>query len=54
MGYSDSLFPELNLQVKKGEKIAIVGHNGIGKTTMLKTLLDQIKPLSGSIFVGNE
>lgn len=52
IGYSDPLCPELNLQVKKGEKIAIVGHNGIGKTTMLKTLLGQIKPLSGSISVG--
>ena len=36
IGYSDPLCPELNLQVKKGEKIAIIGHNGIGKTTMLK------------------
>lgn len=52
IGYSDPLCPELNLQVKKGEKIAIIGHNGIGKTTMLKTLLGQIKPLSGSISVG--
>ncbi|QWH15995.1 ABC-F family ATP-binding cassette domain-containing protein [Bacillus mycoides] len=52
IGYSDPLCPELNLQVKKGEKIAIVGHNGIGKTTMLKTLLGQIKPISGSISVG--
>ncbi|MCW1241171.1 ABC-F family ATP-binding cassette domain-containing protein [Bacillus pretiosus] len=52
IGYSSPLCPELNLQVKKGEKIAIVGHNGIGKTTMLKTLLGQIKPLSGSISVG--
>ncbi|MED2030417.1 ABC-F family ATP-binding cassette domain-containing protein [Bacillus thuringiensis] len=52
VGYSEPLFPGLNLQVKKGEKIAVVGHNGIGKTTMLKTLLGQIKPLSGSIFVG--
>ena len=39
---------------EKGEKIAIIGHNGIGKTTMLKTLLGQIKPLSGSISVENE
>lgn len=53
VGYSEPLFPDLNLQVKKGEKIAIVGQNGIGKTTILKTLLGQIKPLSGSIFVGD-
>ena len=53
VGYSEPLFPDLNLQVKKGEKIAIVGQNGIGKTTILKTLLGQIKPLSGLIFVGD-
>ena len=52
IGYGEPLFPELDFQVKKGEKIAIIGHNGIGKTTMLKTLLGQIKPLSGSVSVG--
>ncbi|WP_430477200.1 ABC-F family ATP-binding cassette domain-containing protein [Bacillus cereus] len=53
IGYSEPLFPELDFQVKKGEKIAIVGHNGIGKTTMLKTLLGKIKPLSGLVSVGD-
>lgn len=52
IGYGEPLFPELDFQVKKGEKIAIVGHNGIGKTTMLKTLLGQIKPLSGLVSIG--
>lgn len=52
IGYGEPLFPELDFQVKKGEKIAIIGHNGIGKTTMLKTLLGQIKPLGGSVSVG--
>ncbi|KFN03769.1 ABC transporter ATP-binding protein [Bacillus clarus] len=52
IGYKEPFFPEINLQVKKGEKIAIVGHNGIGKTTILKTLLGKIKPLNGSVYIG--
>ncbi|WP_410984409.1 ABC-F family ATP-binding cassette domain-containing protein [Bacillus cereus] len=52
IGYAEPLFTALNLQVKRGEKIAIVGHNGIGKTTMLKTLLGQLKPLSGTVSIG--
>ncbi|WP_459502144.1 ABC-F family ATP-binding cassette domain-containing protein [Bacillus sp. C1] len=51
-GYTKALFPALNLQVKRGEKIAIVGHNGIGKTTMLKTLLGQLEPISGAVRIG--
>ena len=52
IGYEEPLFPALNLQVKRGEKVAIVGHNGIGKTTMLKTLLGQLEPLSGAVRIG--
>ncbi|MBJ8026871.1 ABC-F family ATP-binding cassette domain-containing protein [Bacillus cereus group sp. N21] len=52
IGYVEPLLPSLNLQVKRGEKIAIVGHNGIGKTTMLKTLLGQLEPLSGRVHIG--
>ncbi|KEK24363.1 ABC-F family ATP-binding cassette domain-containing protein [Bacillus gaemokensis] len=52
IGYIEPLFPAFNLQVKRGEKIAIVGHNGIGKTTMLKTLLGRLKPLSGTVHIG--
>ncbi|MBO1627221.1 ABC-F family ATP-binding cassette domain-containing protein [Bacillus arachidis] len=52
IGYAEPLFSSLNLQVKRGEKIAIVGHNGIGKTTMLKTLLGQLEPLSGAVHIG--
>lgn len=53
IGYVEPLLVTgLNLQVKRGEKIAIVGHNGIGKTTMLKTLLGQLKPLSGTVSIG--
>ena len=34
--------------LKKDKKIAILGRNGVGKTTILKTITDQIKPLEGS------
>lgn len=52
IGYTKPLFSPINLQVKRGEKIAIVGHNGIGKTTLLKTLLGYLQPLSGKIKLG--
>lgn len=43
------LFKDLTLLLEAGEKLAIIGPNGIGKTTMLRTLLQQIPPLTGSI-----
>ena len=39
-GYDgDALFQDLNLMVEAGERIAVIGPNGIGKTTMLETLV---------------
>ena len=38
VGYDQPLLPEINLRVKLGEKIAVTGFNGIGKTTFLKTI----------------
>ena len=40
-----------NLQVNEGEKIAITGQSGIGKTTILQLLLKFYQPLSGNIFI---
>lgn len=48
IGYKEPLLPPLTLLVKKNERIEVVGKNGVGKTTLIKTLLDVIKPLSGS------
>lgn len=39
----------LDLSVKDGEYVGILGHNGMGKTTLLRTLVGHIKPMSGSI-----
>lgn len=43
----------LNLDIKSGEKIAIVGHNGAGKTTLVKLLMRFYKPQAGSISINN-
>ena len=47
VGYYYKLFSGLNLTISSGEKIVITGFNGIGKSTLIKTLLGQLKPLGG-------
>lgn len=44
---------DLNLEIKKGDKLAIVGPSGEGKSTILKLLSKLIKPDSGKIYVDN-
>lgn len=43
------LFDNLNLMVEVGEKVAILGTNGIGKTTLIKTLMGELTPEQGEI-----
>ena len=48
VGYNNkALLPKINLEILNGEKIAVVGFNGIGKSTLLKTLLGIIPPIKG-------
>ncbi|PEI73544.1 ribosomal protection-like ABC-F family protein [Bacillus wiedmannii] len=47
------LFNEANLHVRFQERAAIVGRNGTGKTTLLKLLLEEIKPDAGEIRIGS-
>ncbi|PLT30273.1 ABC-F family ATP-binding cassette domain-containing protein [Peribacillus deserti] len=53
IGYSEPLLPKLNVTIERGEKIAVVGCNGVGKSTLLKTILGKIQPLSGSAVQGD-
>lgn len=53
IGYDEPLSKPLNLSMERGQKIALTGSNGIGKTTLLKSILGLIKPLSGSVEQGD-
>ncbi|MFD1395521.1 ABC-F family ATP-binding cassette domain-containing protein [Kroppenstedtia eburnea] len=53
VGYGKPLYPAVDLQIKRGEKVALVGRNGVGKTTTLRTLLGEISPLSGQLRLGD-
>lgn len=48
IGYTKPLLEKINLTIRYGEKIALKGFNGIGKSTLIKTLIGEIPPLSGS------
>ncbi|WP_412032656.1 ABC-F family ATP-binding cassette domain-containing protein [Malacoplasma muris] len=52
-GYNQPLSNKINFQQLRNEKIVIIGANGIGKTTLLKTLISEIKPLDGTIVLGD-
>ena len=53
IGYEEPLSSPLNLTVERGNKIVLTGANGIGKTTLLKSLLGLIPPLSGTVEQGD-
>lgn len=53
IGYNEPLTKPLNLHMERGQKIALVGANGLGKTTLLKSLMGIIKPLSGEVTLGD-
>lgn len=55
IGYSKKIiYKNLNLEIKAGEAVIIKGENGIGKTTLIKTLLKQIPYLNGSIKINGK
>jgi ATPase subunit of ABC transporter with duplicated ATPase domains len=53
IGYDEPLSKPLNLRMERGQKIALFGANGIGKTTLLKSILGENKPVSGEVERGD-
>ncbi|MGD6817850.1 ABC-F family ATP-binding cassette domain-containing protein [Metabacillus sp. 113a] len=53
IGYNEPLSRPLKLRMERGQKIALVGANGIGKTTLLRSILGEIKPIGGEVERGD-
>lgn len=54
LGYSNkAILKDINLAISKGEKVLITGRSGVGKSTLFKTLLNEIPLLGGKILVDN-
>ena len=53
MGFDDRiLFKDLNLDIYRGEKVALIGPNGIGKSTLFKIIMNEVTPLTGEVKLG--
>jgi ATPase subunit of ABC transporter with duplicated ATPase domains len=53
LGYGEPLTRPVTFSMERGKKIAITGTNGLGKTTLLKTILGKIQPVSGEVQLGD-
>ena len=53
VGY-DSVLAEVSLEIRKGERICVMGDNGTGKSTLLKSITGELKPLSGYMMLGHQ
>lgn len=53
IGYDEPLSRPLNLKMERGQKIAMVGANGIGKTTLLRSIMGYTEPISGKSVLGD-
>jgi len=47
IGYTDPLLPKMSFHMAPGQKVVITGFNGIGKSTLIKTLIKQVPAISG-------
>ena len=50
----ESVFTNFSISIRRGDRLALVGPNGCGKTTLLRVLLEELKPSSGKVFHGTK
>ena len=54
VGYKNyAILPDMNFSINNGEKVVITGFNGIGKSTLLKTIIGQLNSIDGEIHFGH-
>ncbi|AHF10060.1 MULTISPECIES: ABC-F family ATP-binding cassette domain-containing protein [Dehalobacter] len=53
IGYNEPLSRPINISLERGQKVALTGANGIGKTTLLKSIIGEIPSLSGQAELGD-
>lgn len=53
IGYDEALSRPISLRMERGERLVLKGANGIGKTTLLKTILGKVPALSGEVELGD-
>ncbi|PKM85689.1 MAG: heme ABC transporter ATP-binding protein [Firmicutes bacterium HGW-Firmicutes-11] len=53
LGYGEPLTRPVDFALERGQKIAVCGTNGLGKTTLLRTILNEISPVSGRVELGD-
>ena len=53
-GYGDKKLGEVNLEIRRGDRICIMGNNGTGKSTLLRTIIDEIPDLGGYKMFGHQ
>lgn len=53
LGYDEPLTKPVDITLERGQKVAICGVNGLGKSTLLKTLLGYIQPVDGKVILGD-
>lgn len=52
VGYNEKLLSTVNFTVTRGDKIGIIGGNGLGKSTFLRTIMGEVPPISGEFKTG--
>lgn len=53
-GFEYSLFKDLDLEIKRGERVCLIGNNGTGKSTLLKMIIGLMPPDSGTVRLGTK